>query len=150
MFGLRLAAILAGLALLGACTPPSSEASRLSEPLSSDIGYPSPQAALAALRQKPGVKFRSYDDGWVDALDPTGRFGVWWTFPPDSDPAYPSAMRREMIVDGAKVFVDQRIMCVPVRPACGRVFQRGLAMNDALMKYLQQQPGFLPASGTHM
>src|SRR5580658_3201208 len=69
------------------------EADPLTEQPRSTIGYPTPDAALAALHAKPDVEF-STQDGWTIASDP--ETNTVWSFPPQRDPAYPAVVKRQM------------------------------------------------------
>ena len=145
-------AALAGLALLLGCTPPapSPDAARPPAPAQADIGYPSPQSALQALRRQPGVRIAVGDDGWTHVEDRSGRLPVLWSFPPEGDPAYPSALRRALVVVGDTLLVNQRVMCLAPRPACEAVVQRGAAMNERFREELSQQPGFVSTPGVRL
>lgn len=60
----------------------------------SALGYPTVAAALADLHSKPDVKF-SIQNGWTIAEDRAN--SNFWSFPPEGDPAYPSAVKRTLL-----------------------------------------------------
>lgn len=88
-----LAAGIAALALAAAAlqaqaapVPPAPDSAEALQ-----FGYPSPQAALAALRAKPGVVVRD-QNGWTVA-DDRANYAIW-SFTPPGHPAHPSGVKR--------------------------------------------------------
>ena len=74
----------------------------------SGIGYPTVAAALAALHSKPEVIFRE-EDGWIIAEDRSHY--TLWSFAPEGDPAYPSAVKRSAVQgSGGSVNMNMNIV----------------------------------------
>src|SRR5271170_997587 len=92
-----------------AAAPPAPHADQVAEAPKSTIGYPTAEAALAALRAKPGVTFAA-QDGWTIATDDADN--AVWSFPPEHDPAFPAVVRRQM-TPGPKgsVSVQMDVLC---------------------------------------
>jgi hypothetical protein len=101
----------------------------------STIGYPTAEAALAALRAKPGVTFAE-QDGWTIATD-DGANAVW-SFPPEHDPAYPAVVRRQM-TPGPKgsVSVQMDVLCSASKAACDDLVRAFERMNEEVKAQLQ-------------
>jgi len=129
----------AAIALCLSLGPLAPENLAAAEPLpeqpSSTIGYPTPEAALAALRAKPGVEFSS-QDGWTIATDDADN--AVWSFPPQRDPAYPAVVRRRMTAaPGGKVAVQMDVLCSATKTACDDLVRAFDRMNDEARRQLQ-------------
>lgn len=122
--------------LLGTLAPAgAASADPLPEQPNSTIGYPTPEAALAALRAKPGVQF-SNQDGWTIATDDADN--AVWSFPPQRDPAYPAVVRRQMTSGpGGKVAVQMDVLCSATKTACDDLVRAFERMNDEARRQLQ-------------
>jgi len=85
--------LLAPLALAAGSDNPLPEAP------GSDTGYPSPEAALTALRNKPGVSIREEND-WFVIQDPEE--SATWSITAPGNEWHPSAVKRALVErDGA-------------------------------------------------
>jgi hypothetical protein len=111
------------------------QADPLTEQPRSTIGYPTPDAALAALHAKPDVEF-STQDGWTIASDP--ETNTVWSFPPQRDPAYPAVVKRQMTpaADG-KVAVQMDVLCSATKVACDDLVRAFERMNDEAQRQLR-------------
>jgi hypothetical protein len=100
----------------------------------SSIGYPSVAAALKDLRSKPDVQF-SVQNGWVIANDRDHL--TIWSFAPEGDPAYPSAVKRVLVQAsrGSKIDsgIDMSVLCQSTQIACDKVVADFTAMNEQLL-----------------
>jgi hypothetical protein len=112
-----------------------SAAAPLPEAPQSTVGYPTAEAALAAMRAKPGVEF-STQDGWTIASDPDTN--TVWSFPPEHDPAYPAVVKRQM-TPGPKgaVVVQMDVLCSASKTACDDLVRAFERMNDEVKAQLQ-------------
>ncbi len=115
-------AMLAGTSALAA--GPAAEP--LSESPSSTIGYASPEAALAALRAKPGVAIRE-EQGWIVISDDEGHAHAVWTFTTGAQPAHPAAVKRTIIERDGSIFIEMDVMCGGSKEDC-----------DALVREFQE------------
>jgi len=95
--------------------PPASRPTPLPEATSSTIGYPNVDAALAALHSKPGVEF-TVQNGWTVASDPSTK--TIWSFPPPGNPAYPAAVKRQLVTDAEGTSIQMNIHCQASKEAC--------------------------------
>jgi hypothetical protein len=126
----RWAAVALLLALAGI-----ARADPLPEQSQSTIGYPTPDAALAALHAKPAVEF-STQDGWTIASDPDTN--TVWSFPPQRDPAYPAVVRRQMTpAPDGKVVVQMDVQCSATKAACDDLVRAFERMNDEAQRQLR-------------
>lgn len=100
------------------------------------IGYPSAQAALAALRAKPGVVFRE-EGGWTIAEE---RAAVTlWSFTPASHSAHPSAVKRQITRDkDGGLGLTMSVSCQATKKACDALVREFDALNDQMIKALRQ------------
>jgi len=79
------------------------------------IGYPTVQAALEALRNKPGVKFRT-ENGWLIAQD-DDEIAVYM-FVPKDHPAYPTVIKRSVVNRDGKGYMETNVRCEASKPTC--------------------------------
>jgi len=127
----------AGCAAIGICVAlgASAWADPLPEQSNSTIGYPTPDAALAALHAKPDVEF-STQDGWTIASDP--QTNTVWSFPPQRDPAYPAVVKRQMTAAaGGKVAVQMDVLCSATKVACDDLVRAFERMNDEAQRQVR-------------
>jgi len=87
-----------------------------------DIGYPTVQAALDALRTVPGARF-SMSDGWTVVDLSEGVAEVRWSFTPSGHPAHPSAVKRTITDRGDEVSTETRVRCEAAKTPCDRLFE---------------------------
>lgn len=102
----------------------------------SSIGYPSVAAALADLHSRAEVKF-SIQNGWTIAED-RSHFS-FWSFPPEGDPAYPSAVKRIMVQTGAGINLEMRVLCQSTQAACDKLVADFNALNDRMRNSFKNQ-----------
>jgi hypothetical protein len=112
----------------------AAETAPLPEASESNIGYPSVEAALTDLRVKPGVVVSS-QNGWTVA-DDVGAHTIW-SFPPSGHPAFPSAVKREIVQTNEGISLQMSILCQATKKACDdlvRTFQALNAQMKAAMR----------------
>ncbi|HEX3912723.1 MAG TPA: hypothetical protein VHW71_04385 [Steroidobacteraceae bacterium] len=98
-------------------------------PLVASIGYPSVAAALADLHSKPEVTF-SVRNGWTVAEDQN--HSSFWSFPPEGDPAYPSAVKRTAVQTQAGINLEMKILCQSTQAACDKLVADFNALNERM------------------
>jgi hypothetical protein len=127
----------AGWAAFALClaVTPAAAADPIPEAPKSTVGYSTAEAALAALRAKPGVTFAD-QDGWTIATDDADN--AVWSFPPQHDPAYPAVVRRQM-TPGPKgsVSVQMDVLCSASKTACDDLVRAFERMNEEVKAQLQ-------------
>jgi len=87
----------------------------LAEASSPVIEYPNVAATLAGLHAKKGVVFRN-ENGWTVAED-TAAYTIW-SFPPTGHPAYPSAVKRQIVQENAGSSIQMSVHCEASKQAC--------------------------------
>jgi hypothetical protein len=107
----------------------------LPETETSGITYPSPDAALKALRSKPGVQV-SEQAGWIVATDPED--GAVWTFTTAGHPAHPAAVKRKPVEHDGAVYIDMQIQCGGSKQACDDLVREFQALNESMAKAMEQ------------
>ncbi len=98
------------------------------------IGYSSVAAALADLHSRPDVKF-TVQNGWIIAED-RANYTIW-SFPPQGDPAYPSAVKRTAVQSGTGINMDMRVLCQSTQAACDKLVADFNALNDRVRDSLK-------------
>jgi len=79
------------------------------------IEYPTVAAALKGLHAKPGVTFTE-QGGWTVADDDAAH--AIWSFPPPGYPAYPAAVKRQMIEGKDGISLQMSVHCEASKKAC--------------------------------
>ncbi len=126
---LRSASILAlALTLAGCATPPPPPPAP-SPVADQGIGYPTPAAALQALRARPDVLFYT-QNGWLIADDRTNM--TVWSFSPPGDPTFPTAVKRQAIQIGSGIYVETKILCGAPQTACAQLPAEFHALDQAI------------------
>jgi hypothetical protein len=87
------------------------------------VGYRSVEAALKALHQKPGVTFRS-ENGWLIADEDGAR--TIWSFAPTGHPAYPTVVKRAVVVVDGVTNIQMDVLCEADKVACDNIDVRAV------------------------
>ena len=104
---------------------------------SSGIGYPSVAAALRDLHSKPDVIFRE-EGGWIIAEDRSHY--TLWSFATESDPAYPSAVKRTAVQEaGGSVTMNMNILCEAKQDACDKLVANFNELNERARDSLKKK-----------
>lgn len=131
-----LATWLAGVAAPGAAQP-LSEVPR-SGPIPEvrdSTGYPSAEAALAALRVKPGVAF-SEQAGWTIAEEREAK--TLWSFTPAGHPAHPAAVKRQFVTEDGRLTLKTSISCQAAKAPCDDLVREFDALNERMIKAIRE------------
>lgn len=100
-----------------------------------DIGYPTPAAALAALRAKPGVVITERP-GWTVAEDQSEK--AIWTIAEPGNPAYPAAVKRYLSSVGGSMHLEMRVLCSASKEACDNMVRQFQQLNSSVVNAVQQ------------
>lgn len=125
------AIILAAALVAGSVAPAAAQnggpAPEVSE---SPIDYPSVAAAQADLKGRPDVQTSAQGD-WTIIVQQQPR--ALWSFPDARHPAYPAAVRREVVTgpDG-KVYVRMQVLCEASKHACDDLVRSFQALNKQI------------------
>src|SRR6185436_19387730 len=107
----------------------------LEEAGESTIEYPTVAAALAALRTKKGVEFRT-QGGWTIAEDSATM--TIWSFSPPGYPAYPAVVRRQVVRGDGGWDMKMSIHCEASKAACDDLVREFEKLNNAMRRSLQK------------
>lgn len=100
------------------------------EASASTIGYDTVAAALTDLRSRRSVVFTT-ENGWLIATDDAAY--TFWSFAPQSYPAYPAVVKRQVIPRGTGSRVEMNVLCEASKAACDelvRTFERMNGFNN--------------------
>lgn len=124
----------ASLTALGqpAVSPPLPEDSNAS------IGYPTVEAALTALRAKPGVQIQE-QNGWIIVSDKESGNPVLWSFTPSGYPAHPSAVKRSFIQKASGSDLEMKVLCEADKTSCDALVREFQALNDRALGQVQHK-----------
>jgi hypothetical protein len=95
------------------------------------IGYKSPQAALVALRMKPGVTEREEND-WIVLNDKDDN--TIWSITTDAHLAHPTAVKRALVARDGGVYVEMGVLCGASKDVCDHVVMQFQEINDNLRR----------------
>ena len=115
------------LLLLIASTMSSGAYAQASPETNSGIGYESVSTAYEALSKKEGVE-GSNQGGWVIFKDRADN--SLWSFTPKEHPAYPSTIKRTIVEQEGKLFIDMRALCGAEKLACDELIREFRKMNE--------------------
>lgn len=128
------AATLVLASLLAAAEPALADGAAAPVPQRLEFGYPSPEAALADLRQRQGVVVFERN-GWTVADDKPNR--TWWSFTPEGHPAHPSGVKRVIVqAPNGDVSIAMSAKCGARDEACEALLVEFHLMNDQLRQRL--------------
>ena len=108
----------------------------LPEQPDSDIGYPSPEAALAALRAKPGVSIREEND-WIVVQDPGEN--AFWSIAGPKNPAHPSAVKRSFKERDGAMYLEMKVKCGAPKETCDELVRSFLDLNERMKEAIRRE-----------
>jgi len=115
---------------------PLASSAPIPEASAPTIGYPSVNAALAALHSKSGVVFTT-QDGWTIADDAAEQ--TIWSFPPPGHPAYPSVVKRQLVVQDSATNLLMSVRCDAAKKACDDLVRSFEKLNAAMSASLHSR-----------
>lgn len=107
---------------------------------STDIGYPSTEAALEALHKNPVAQF-SVRDGWTTVSVQEGKDMVMWSFTPNSHPAHPAAVKRTMTQKDGAWYLDVKVLCGGPKDACDKLVAEFNQLNARMKSAIDARHG---------
>lgn len=106
---------------------------------SSEIGYANVEATLASLKAKPDVKIQD-QDGWTVIVDAGAEQAyTLWSFPPQTHPAAPSAVKRTLLERNGMVVMEMSVRCEAKKAACDALVAEFQAINARIRTEMQQR-----------
>ena len=135
----RIAALAGALVLVACETSQSGNTSSPAPADASSIGYPSVEAALEAVKARPGIT-ESTANGWTVYEDKAKR--ETWLFSPAGHPAHPAVVKRTSVrtVDGTRV--QMAALCGGGQTECDRLLAEFQAADKKAAE--QARPGNQP------
>ena len=106
-----------------------SSAQDLPETPNSETGYPSPDAALAALQEKPGVTSREEND-WIVISDSEEK--TIWSIASKQHTAYPTAVKRSFVEEDGFLKLVMKVQCGATKSICDQVVRAFQDVNNKM------------------
>jgi len=99
-------------------------------PEATQFGFPSPEAALAALRERPGVSI--YQQGGWTIVDDKPNYTLL-SFTPADHPAHPTGVKRVIVkAPNGDISVMMTARCGASKAACDKLIAEFRALNDRM------------------
>ena len=124
-----------GVFALLAISSGTSVASAQQPAAQSPIAYPTVAEALQALQHKNGVRI-SNQGGWTVIDDPSEQ--TLWSFAPPGHPAYPAAVRRQIIKGSSGISFKTSILCQAAKPPCDKLAADFEELNNKVRENFNQ------------
>ncbi|QBY03768.1 molecular chaperone DnaJ [Thalassotalea sp. HSM 43] len=99
------------------------------------IGFDSVADALSSLKEKQGTSFRTYS-GWTVVNYTEDNYFVLWSFTPKSHAAHPSAIKRVLIENGNRFFINSSTLCQAEQQACEQLKTQIRNSNNDIYKVM--------------
>ena len=93
--------------------------------------------SLANLKNNPDAKFR-IDRGWTIVDVNSKHEQSIYSFTPESHPAYPSIVKREIIEIDGSIHIDMSAKCGASKEVCDELIQQFLALNNKISQSMQK------------
>ena len=107
----------------------------------SELGYQgfdstgkSVQETLSELKSDPSVKLRS-SHGWTIVTSDSDR--IVWSFAPETHPAFPSFVKREVKKDDKKVYIETSVRCGAEKNVCDALVQDFIDLNTKVRSQMR-------------
>ena len=101
----------------------------------SSIGYPSVAAALQALQHKSGVNIVN-QGGWTVIDDPSEQ--TIWSFAPPGHPAYPAAVRRQIVKESGGFSLKMNVLCQAAKQPCDKLVADFQELNKKMRESINR------------
>jgi hypothetical protein len=108
---------------------PVASTAPLQEAPSSSIGYRSVAEALNDLRSRKDVAV-TVQNGWIVAAEAATR--TIWSFTPPGHPAYPAAVKRQIVQQADGAYVNMTVQCEASKQACDDLVRTFEQLNDQM------------------
>jgi hypothetical protein len=115
---------------IAAAPPPIPESS------ATEFGYASPDAALAALREKPGVTIREEND-WYVVNDPEGN--AIWSITTPRNPVHPAGVKREFVQRDGGIHLVMSVKCGSTKEKCDELVRQFQELNADLERTIREK-----------
>ena len=102
---------------------------------SKGIGFPTPQAALDALRKRTDVDIK-VQNKWLVIRD--GASKAIWTFAPPDHPAYPAVIKRVIVQTDNHERIETSALCQAKRAACDQLMKEMRLVDEKMRESVQK------------
>ncbi len=102
----------------------------------SSVGYPTVEAALTALRNKPGVDL-SVQSGWTIVSD--REENTLWSFTPKTHAAYPAVVKRTTYERNFVTYIGMSVLCQAEKAPCDQLVRDFNELNTKVIADLRAQ-----------
>jgi len=105
----------------------------------SNIGYPSVEAALNAIQANPDPNISITEfQGWkLVTINRGSDNEVLWSFTPETHPAYPAAIKRNILRKDRVMRIRMNVLCEAGKQECDALIAEFEQRNEAVRKRLQ-------------
>ena len=91
---------------------------------------------LENLKSNPDATFRT-NNGWtIINIDNEDEKSIY-SFTPDSHPAYPSIVKREIVEKDGSIHIDMTASCGATKEVCDNLIQQFVALNNKVKQSVQ-------------
>jgi hypothetical protein len=130
--------MLFGLFAANICAQPMGPSAEPTQ-VNGGIGYPTVQAALDALKAKPGVKLRE-QQGWIIVADKESEFvSATWSFTPEGNPAHPAAVKRTLYEKNGQIMMETNVLCQAKKEPCDALVRDFEVLGNRIREELNRR-----------
>lgn len=104
----------------------------------SSIGFANVEEAFEAITQSSEAQV-SVQAGWTIAtLEQDGKYTLW-SFAPKNHPAYPAAIKRQIIERDDGIYIDMKALCQSTKESCDHLIEEFKNLNDSIRNEMQKK-----------
>ncbi len=97
---------------------------------------PNALQVLESLRGNPSAVF-STQNGWTIVNVDSEQENSIYSFTPQSHPAYPSIVKREVVEKDGSIHINMTAKCGATKDICDKLVQQFVALNDKVKQAMQ-------------
>ena len=102
----------------------------------SSVGYPTVASALEALQKRADVRI-SRQGEWTIIEDRASL--TLWSFTPERHPAHPAVVRRKIVEERGKLYVQMNVLCEAAKAACDNLVADFNKLNQQMADDLNRR-----------
>jgi hypothetical protein len=97
---------------------------------------PNSLQVLESLKSNPAAVFR-IQNGWTIVNVDNEQEKSIYSFTPESHPAYPSIVKREIVEKDGSIHINMTAKCGATKDICDKLVQQFIALNDKVKQSMQ-------------
>jgi len=97
---------------------------------------PNALQVLESLKSNPSAVFRT-QNGWTIINVDNEQEKSIYSFTPESHPAYPSIVKREIVEKDGSIHINMSVKCGATKDVCDKLVQQFVALNDKVRQSMQ-------------